>query len=96
MLAEFGDFDLVVERFDYRQGQAKAVLTGVEVIGIIKEWCRQKGRGGPTMQQGAQAKHYFTDPRLREAGLWKPGKRYTHAMDALRHLLYYRKDWLVG
>lgn len=92
-----GPFEMVIERFDYRQGQSRANLLAVEVIGIIKEWCRQKGIPPPYEHQAAQkVDTYFTRDRLLDAGLWKPGKNYKHAMDALRHLLYWRRDWLTG
>jgi hypothetical protein len=31
---------------------------------------------------------FWTDDKIKRVGLWQPGKR--HAMDALRHLLYYK------
>lgn len=91
--------DLVVESFDYRPNQGHAELVSAEVIGVIVEWCRQNNvplDRKKNFQRADQAKFYFKDHKLKAAGLWKPGVNYTHAMDALRHILYYRKDFLVG
>ncbi len=77
---------LIVERFVHRS-KFKVDLTPVEVIGVVKEWARQT----ETMiiwQQPSQAKHFFTNDRLKERGVYLAGK--PHANDALRHLLYYQ------
>ena len=76
---------LIVESFKYRQ-LPKADLTPVEVIGIVKEWARQF-QVDVTWQTPSQAKFFFTDDRIKKLGLYQPGK--PHAMDAMRHLLYY-------
>lgn len=88
----FGSFVIVCESFLYRADQSHAELEGVEVIGIVKEWCRQNDVP-LTFQRPDQAKFFYTKDRLQKAGLWTKGK--PHAMDALRHLLYSRKDFLV-
>jgi hypothetical protein len=88
----FTDVLVVYEEFRVREDTNRADLTGVEVIGVIKEWERQRGIKLKD-QHSSQAKHYFTDKRLKDAGLWVKGK--PHAMDALRHLCYFRKDMLL-
>jgi hypothetical protein len=80
------------EEFRVREDTNRADLSSVEVIGIIKEWARQKGVKVED-QHSSQAKHYFTDKRLKDAGLWVKGQ--PHGMDALRHLCYFRKDMLL-
>lgn len=85
-------FTIVCENFLYRADQAHAELEGVKVIGIVEEWCRQNNVP-LELQRPDQAKFFYTKDRLQKAGLWEKGK--PHAMDALRHLLYYRKDFLV-
>lgn len=77
---------LVVERFHVRH--MGVALDPVECIGVIKEWARQN-KVIIHWQMPHQAKHFFTDARLREKGLYKKGK--PHANDAVRHLLYYKK-----
>ena len=79
------DLTIICESFQYRQ-LPKAVLTPVEVIGVVKEWARQN-EVEVIFQTPAQGKFYFSDTRLKAMGLWKPGK--PHAMDAMRHLLYF-------
>lgn len=84
---------MVYESFQFRSGLPKAVLTPVEVIGVVKEWARQKD-WALVSQTPAEGKFFFTDDRLKAMQLWKPGK--PHAMDALRHLLYFRKEFVAA
>lgn len=86
---------IVYEQFDYRTGQVHADLTPVEVIGVIKEWHRQhchQWTGNLVRQRPLEAKFFFTDKRLKERGLWEPGK--PHSMDALRHLLTFQRSYV--
>lgn len=77
---------LVVESFQFRQARSKVNLIPNEIIGVVKEWARQ--RNVPVVwQTPSQAKHYFDDRRLREIGAWAEGM--PHARDATRHLLFY-------
>lgn len=89
----FGDLEIGVEDYSPREGVAKDALIAVEVIGVIKEWCRQNGVEIEVWQQPAEM-FYFTDERLKEAGLWDQGA-FPHGMDALRHLLKYLRNYLV-
>lgn len=77
---------IVCESFTYRNGLAKADLIPVEYIGVIRLWCERKERP-MTMQTPSMAKKFFDDKKVKAAGLWKPSM--PHAMDAVRHLLYY-------
>lgn len=77
---------LIVESFQFRQARSKVNLTPNEVIGVIKEWARQKNVE-IIWQTPSQAKHFFDDARLRERNLWATGM--PHARDSVRHLLYY-------
>jgi len=84
-LIETHDIHLVVESFKHRQ-LPKIDYTPVEVIGVVKEWARQNDVN-ITWQTPSQAKFFWTDERLKDYTLYRPGK--PHANDAMRHLLYY-------
>lgn len=76
---------IVMERF-IAYPRPKMDLTPVEVIGVIKEWCRQ--RDASLIQQTAsQVKAFYTDDRLKNEGRFEKGM--PHANDAMRHLMYY-------
>lgn len=76
---------IVCESFLFRQ-KIKIDFTPVEVIGVVKLFCYQSGIE-LVMQTPSQAKHFFTDDRLKERGLYQAGQ--PHANDATRHMLYY-------
>jgi hypothetical protein len=84
---------IIYEGFDYRDWQPNASLVGVEVIGVVKEWRRQRAPDTKLKEQRAHEMDWFTDERIKKAGLWLPGN--PHAMDALRHLMNFRKDFIV-
>lgn len=79
---------IVMETFVFRQAKSRINLVAVEVIGIVKEWARQY-HAEVFEQTPSQAKHYFTDDRLKNRGLYFPGEQ--HARDAARHLCYIRE-----
>ena len=79
---------IVVEKFLYRQGLPKIDFRPVEVIGVIKEWARQT-HWEIVWQTPAEGKGFFKDEHLKNANLYRAGM--PHAMDAVRHLLYFRK-----
>jgi len=84
---DFNKPDLVVyEGFYWRQGKTKIDFTPVEVIGIIKEWCRQHDVDY-FEQTPSEGKHFFDDERLVARDLYVKGQ--PHANDATRHLLYF-------
>lgn len=93
-LAVEHDVDAIVyEGFKYFGDQVHVDLTPVEVIGVIKEWCRQnKWAGRLVAQRPVDVKFFFHDGRIKERGLWVPGKR--HSMDALRHLLHFQRAFV--
>jgi hypothetical protein len=81
------DYRIICERFEYRnQSRAGLDLSSREYIGVTKRFCQ--ARQVPLMMQtAAQAKGFVKDAHIKKLGLWSPGKK--HAMDALRHLLFY-------
>ncbi len=83
---EVEDPDVIVyEKFFY-QRRDKVDLRPVEAIGVIKLYAEQKQI--PIAGQSPQmAKRFWTDAKVKKLDLWVPGE--PHAMDALRHLLYY-------
>lgn len=84
-LHALGPDEVVYERFQY-QRRPNVDLYPVEVIGVIKLYCVTEQI--PIKEQTpAQAKNLWTDGKLKKLDLWEPAK--PHAMDALRHLLYY-------
>lgn len=85
---------LIYERFQYQRREldkgVSLVLDSVEYIGVCKLWIHT-GRLVDTKlveQTPAQAKNLWSDEKVKALGLWIPGQ--SHAMDATRHLLYYR------
>lgn len=84
---------IVMERFQFRYGggRAKVVLTPVEVIGVVKLLVAELNRNEVPIklfeQTPSQGKGLWTDDKIQRLNLWTPNKR--HAMDAMRHLLYY-------
>lgn len=98
-----GNVTLVGERFLFlheNQGRTKIDYTACEYIGVAKLYC-QMNKIQMEWQNGAQAvgaTAFWGDDKgklgdgggnakIKKLGLWQPGK--THAMDSLRHLLYY-------
>lgn len=86
--------DWVYESFRLRPGLAHYELTPVELIGVIKEWARQNGVELHD-QSSDKISTYYTDDKLRRAGLWKAGKAHKDEMSALKHLCFFRKDLLI-
>lgn len=76
---------VVCEGF-YYQRRDKVVLTSKEVIGIVKLWCHQFDKEY-VEQTPSMGKKFWSVDKVKKLGLWVP--RQVHAMDALRHLLYY-------
>jgi hypothetical protein len=76
---------IVLEKF-IGYPKVKMDFTPVEVMGIVREWCRQHDID-LVEQTPSQAKHYYTDVRLKERELYIKGM--PHANDAMRHALYY-------
>ena len=86
MLTSYKPDIIVIEKFSYRNSRNKVDLTAVEVIGVVREWCRQTDVD-LYFQTPSQAKHFFTDDRLREGRAYNKGM--PHANDAMRHLFFF-------
>lgn len=89
--------EIVCEDFNFRPnpGRRKIVLDSKEYIGVVKLVNQQYGIPY-RLQQPSQAKNLWDDKKLKAlrlngSPLWSPGN--PHAMDALRHLLYYLTVW---
>jgi hypothetical protein len=94
------DVTFILERFEWRkdpvaQERSKISYVPAEVCGIAKErsirdrftlveQSASQATGHGKGNEGA----FWDDHKLKKLGLYVPGKR--HAMDALRHVLYYR------
>lgn len=80
---------VVYERFILRASAAKAMIGNefgtVQTIGVLKYICKQKGI--PCIGQTPAQRTFFTNDRLKEMGVYEKGK--PHAMDSVRHGLYY-------
>jgi hypothetical protein len=84
------DFTVVCESFEFRQqdvGTRMGInLMSREYIGVTKLFGQE--RNAPVVfQTAALGKGFVTDEKLKVMGLWWPGMK--HAMDAMRHLIYY-------
>jgi hypothetical protein len=91
MLVEFRPAHVVYEQFEFRPnpGRKLVVLDSREYIGIIKLYSQTELRSVTIKSQTAsQAKAFWTDDKIKTLALWTPGKK--HAMDAMRHILYYQ------
>jgi len=85
-LSDFRPDEIVYESFLYRR-RDKVVLYPVEVIGVINLYA-QTYDIPLYVQSPSQAKAFMPKHKLEALGLWVAGQ--THAMDALRHLLYHK------
>lgn len=81
---------IIRERFSY-QRRDKVVLEPVSINGAIQTWFEVRGTNlgcqNIKVQTPSQAMGLWTDSKLKKLELWEPGR--PHAMDAVRHLLYY-------
>lgn len=78
---------IIYEDFLYQRRRDKVVLTPVEVIGVLKLYANLN-EVLIRKQSAAIGKSFWTDRKIKKLGLWREGS--VHAMDALRHLLYFR------
>lgn len=86
-LLQTGVPDMIVYESFLYQRRDKVDLRPVEAIGVIKLYAEQLMV--PILSQTpAQGKRFWTDEKIKKLDLWVPGE--PHAMDALRHLLYYQ------
>lgn len=87
LLCELGPETVVCESFEYRNANRPGlVLDSKEYIGVAKLWTQQ--HDVPFVEQTAStAKNFVKDSNIKKLDLWAPG--LNHAMDAMRHLLFY-------
>lgn len=76
--------EVIYEQF-VRSPNTFASLEAAEVTGIVKLWGEHPGH--VIHPQGRQVKSFWTDDKIKKLGLWIPGM--PHAMDAMRHLMFY-------
>lgn len=75
---------LVVENFTWTT--TPAALYSVEYIGVCELYAQHRP-GMKYVLQGREYKQFWDNNKIKALGLWLPGK--PHAVDAIRHLLYY-------
>lgn len=80
---------IIIEKFVFRQQKTKVNYTPLEVIGRIRQWAEENDVPIAPEFTLSQVKHFFSDRRLKELGMWFTGEQ--HARDAARHLLYWRE-----
>lgn len=85
------EYWVICERFVPRPGKVGAKLDVTpHVIGAVELFIDdRKLRDNYVQQMPAQAKNFVPNATVKKLGLWYPGQK--HAMDAMRHLLF----WLV-
>lgn len=92
LLQETDELHIVVESFQFRQFDNKRdgiVLVSLEYIGVARLFhMMHPDRTKLVMQTPAEGKTFVTNDKIRAIGLWSPA--LPHAMDAMRHLLYYQ------
>ncbi len=74
---------LIVE--DFKWTTTPASLISKEYIGVCQLYSQFTGTRMEL--QDRSMKQFWSDDKIKAIGLWLPGK--PHAIDALRHLLYY-------
>lgn len=77
---------VVCEAFQYQNRGQRIDLFPRELIGVTKLYCHNNG-ATLSLQQASHAKKLWPTYKLKELGLWESNKQ--HAMDAIRHLLYF-------
>lgn len=83
------DFTIVCESFEFRQGKQRhnINLMSKEYIGVAKLFAAERMDTPVVFQTAALGKGFVSDAKLKAMGLYHPGHK--HAMDAIRHLVYY-------
>jgi hypothetical protein len=81
------EVEIVCESFEYRNANRPGlVLLSKEYIGVAKLSATMFSRPY-TEQTASKAKGFVRDSHIKKLGLWSVGNK--HAMDAMRHLIYY-------
>lgn len=79
---------IVCESFEFRNRSRDNIeLFSRELIGVSRLWAEQHNDCNLTMQTAAKGKGYYTDDKLKKAGVYKVGKH--HGRDAVRHFLHW-------
>lgn len=88
--------DLVIEDFILRERtKSRSLLAPVRLsAGLVQEVLRNEKLIGISFLSASDSKGAITDDRLRNLGLWVPGKQ--HARDALRLLALWLRSLGVG
>jgi hypothetical protein len=99
-LMQTSEFTLICETFEFRQQDVEKrmgiSLVSREYIGVAKLFAQQRMSSPVVLQSPGAAKGFIPDKakngmaanaKLKVMGLYMPGK--PHAMDAMRHLIYY-------
>lgn len=82
--------ELMYEQFHYRPNLMKAKLYSMQVIAIIRLYSDLYKIPIIYTCLPTEAKDFWDDAKIKKIGLWQPGAKYEHAMDALRVLLRWR------
>lgn len=72
---------IIYEAFHFRQSQTGVVFTGVEFIGVTELWAQ---RHKVQLLKFNPAKEFWNNNKLKALGLFKPGNKFDHSMDATR------------
>jgi hypothetical protein len=85
------EYWVICERFIPRPGKIGAKLDEApRYITVTEMFVKERNLlDNYVLQMPAQAKNFVPNPVVKKLGLWYPGQK--HAMDAMRHLLF----WLV-
>jgi len=87
-LTEFEPRFIIIEDFEFRRGKGGVELFPVQLIGVARLYSEIAEHDcGCFKQKASTGKQYYTNPALKQLGLFKRGAAWEHAMDASRHLL---------
>lgn len=81
---------ILYEDFKHRPNLMKAELYSMQVIGVTRLYAERRNIEIPFTPIPSEAKAFWTDDKIKKLGLWRAGKNYEHAMDALRVYLTYK------
>lgn len=82
---------ILYEDFKHRPNLMKAELYSMQVIGVTRLYAEKRGIEIPFTPIPSEAKAFWDDAKIKKLGLWRPGKNFEHAMDALRVYLTYKQ-----
>lgn len=79
---------IICERFDFRQNKRGVDYTALQYIGVVELYCQKSHTALYFQGQDVKSKKgFWDDKKIKYLGLYRDGKEYEHAMDALRHRL---------